>query len=163
LRSLRLAALALALAAAQSPAAQGLREALESGDLICEFDHGERRSLIADLVGPAQAADLLLVYESVGAEAAQVLSSAAPGRRPVLVRSTGKAVHFIERVGPSVRVTTLTRCEQRKWKNGVQACVRFAARHAWHFDALAAADPDGAFERLPDGASAGRCEPWQVD
>lgn len=159
---MRLALLLLAFAGTYAMAAQELREALESGDLICEFDHGERRSLIADLTGDA-AADLLLVYEAVGPEAAQVLSSAAPGRRPVQVRATAKAVHFIERVGPSVRVTTLTRCEQRKWKNGVQACVRFAAHHAWHFDTLAAADPDGAFARLPTGASPGRCEPWQVD
>lgn len=155
--------LALACAAAPAATAQELREALEAGDLICEFDHGERRSLIAELAGEARASDLLLVYESVRPESAQVLSSGAPGRRPVLVRATGKAVHFIERVGPSVRVTTLTRCERRKWKNGAQACVRFAAQHAWHFDALAAADPDRALERLPSGASPGRCEPWQID
>jgi len=29
--------------------------------------------------------------------------------------------------------------------------------------AFAAADPDRAFERLPSGASKGRCEPWLVD
>lgn len=155
--------LALACAAAPAAAAQELREALEAGDLICEFTHGERRSLIADLAGEARSADLLLVYESVRPASAQVLSSGAPGRRPVLVRATGKAVHFIERVGPSVRVTTLTKCERRRWKNGAHACVRFAALHAWHFDALAAADPDRALERLPSGASPGRCEPWQVD
>lgn len=154
---------ALALAAACAQAAEELRDALESGDLICEFDHGERRSLIADLAGTARASDLLLVYEAVQPDSAQVLSSSAPGRRPVLVRATDRAVHFIERVGPSVRVTTLTGCERRKWKNGAEACVRFTARHAWHFDALAASDPDRAFERLPAGASPGRCEPWQVD
>lgn len=155
--------LAMACAAASASAAPEVREALAAGDLICEFEHGEPRSLIADLVGEARASDLLLVYESVRPDSAQVLSSGLPGRRPVVVRATGKAVHFIEQVGPSVRVTTLTGCERRKWKNGTQACVRFSAQHAWHFDALAAADPDRAHERLPSGASPGRCEPWQVD
>ena len=155
--------LALACAAAPAAAAPDLREALEAGDLICEFEHGERRSLLADLAGEARAADLLLVYESVRPDSAQVLSSGAPGRRPVRVRATARAVHFIEQVGPSVRVTSLTRCERRKWRNGTRACVRFAAQYAWHFDALAAADPDRALDRLPSGASPGRCEPWQVD
>lgn len=155
--------LALAWAAAPAAAAQDLREALEAGDLICEFEQGERRSLLADLTGEASAAELLLVYESVRPDSAQVLSSGAPGRRPVRVRATARAVHFIEQVGPSVRVTTLTRCERRKWRNGTQACVRYAAQYAWHFDALAATDPDRALERLPSGASPGRCEPWQLD
>lgn len=159
---MRILLLALAFAAAPA-AAQDVRDALSVGDLICEFDHGYRRSLLADLVGEPQSTELLLVYEAVRPESAQVLSTRAPGRRPVLVRATGKAVHFIERLGPSVRVTTLTGCERRKWKNGAQTCVRYAAQHAWHFDALAAADPDRAFERLPSGASKGRCEPWRVD
>lgn len=154
--------LLLALAAAPA-AAQEVRDALAAGDLICEFDHGYRRSLVADLLGDSPSTELLLVYEAVQPESAQVLSTRTPGRRPVLVRATGKAVHFIERVGPSVRVTTLTGCERSKRKKGVQTCVRYAAQHAWHFDALAAADPDRAFERLPSGAAKGRCEPWQVD
>lgn len=159
---MRILLLALAFAAAPA-AAQEVRDALSVGDLICEFDHGYRRSLLADLVGEPQSTELLLVYEAVRPESAQVLSTRAPGRRPVVVRATGKAVHFIERLGPSVRVTTLTGCERRKWKNGAQTCVRFTAQHAWHFDALVAADPDRAFERLPSGASKGRCEPWRVD
>jgi hypothetical protein len=159
---MRVLLLALAFAAAPA-AAQGVRDALSAGDLICEFDHGYRRSLLADLVGEPQSTGLLLVYEAVQPESAQVLSTRAPGRRPVVVRATGKAVHFIERLGPSVRVTTLTGCERRKWKNGAQTCVRYAAQHAWHFDALAVADPDRAFERLPSGASKGHCEPWLVD
>ena len=118
---------------------------------------------MADLLGDPPSTDLLLVYEAVQPESAQVLSTRAPGRRPVVVRATGKAVHFIERVGPSVRVTTLTGCERSKRKKGVPTCVRYSAQHAWHFDALAAADPDRAFERLPSGASKGRCEPWLVD
>ena len=154
----------LALALASAPAAsQGVRDALGVGDLICEFGRGGGRSLIAELAGAPRSSDLLLVYEAVTADSAQVLSTRAPGRRPVLVRATDRAVHFIERVGSSVRVTTLTGCERRKEKDGVRTCVRYAAQHAWHFDAGAAADPDRAFAQLPSGASAGLCEPWQVD
>jgi len=106
---------------------------------------------------------LMLVYEAVGAGSAHVVSSAAAGRNPVLVRATGKAVHLIEPVGPSVRVTTLTECLGSKWRRGGETCVRFAARHAWHFDARVYFDPDTAFARLPAGISAGACEPWQLD
>lgn len=159
---MRLLLCALALAGAPA-AAQDLRDALAVGDLICEFGPAFRRSLLADLVGEPPSSELLLVYEAVRPESAQVLSTRAPGRRPVVVRATPAAVHFIERLGPSVRVTTLTGCERRKWKNGGQTCVRYAAQHAWHFDAQAAADPDLAFERLPSGASKGRCEPWSVE
>lgn len=157
-------ALALALALAAGPAAgDGVRDALAVGDLICEFGRDGGRSLVAELAGGAQASDLLLVYEAVTPGSAQVLSSEAPGRRPVLVRATAKAVHFIERVGPSVRVTTLTGCERRQQRAGARTCVRYAAQHAWHFDDRTVAEPDRAFAELPSGAARGRCEPWQVD
>jgi hypothetical protein len=159
---MRVLLLALAVAAAPA-AAQGVRDALAVGDLICEFGDGGARSLIADPVDAPRSSDLLLVYEAVTPESAQVLSTEAPGRRPVLVRATGKAVHFIERVGPSVRVTTLTGCERRISKGGRRTCVRYTARHAWHFDERAVAEPDRVFAQLPSGASAGRCEPWQMD
>jgi len=151
--------LALALATGGA-AAQDVRDALSMGDLICEFG---ARSLIGELAGVPPGSDLLLVYESVSPDAARVVSTHAPGRRPVLVRATAKAVHFIERVGPSVRVTTLTGCERRKLRNGAETCVRFAAQHAWHFDERAFADPDLVFAQLPSGASPGRCEPWQIE
>jgi hypothetical protein len=154
----------LALLVCVAPAgAQDLGDALAVGDLVCEFGGGSGRSLIEDLVEAPRAAGLLLVYESVTPESAQLLSTQAPGRRAVLVRATGRAVHFIERVGPSVRVTTLTGCERRAVRRGADTCVRYAARHAWHFDERAGTDPDQAFARLPSGAARGRCEPWQVD
>lgn len=155
----RLAA-ALALAAAPA-AAQGLADALRVGDLICEFGHERGRSLIEDLVDAPRPPGLLLVYESVGPQSAEVLSTRVPGRRQVQVRATPSAVHFIERIGPSVRVTTLTGCEQRAVRRGAMTCVRFAARHAWHFDERTAARPDLAYAELPSGAAEGRCEPWQ--
>lgn len=158
-------ALALALAVAAGPAAaEGVRDALRVGDLICEFGLDGGTSLVAELAKAPPAADLLLVYEAVTPSSAQVLSSEAPGRRPVLVRATARAVHFVERVGPSVRVTTLTGCEHRRERRGARTCVRFAAQHAWHFDERTLADPDRAFAELPSGVGArGRCEPWQVD
>lgn len=156
--------LLLACALATAPvAAQNVRDALAVGDLICEFGGNAPRSSIADLVNAPRASELLLVYEAVTADAAQVLSTNAPGRRPVLVRATGKAVHFIERVGPSVRVTTLTGCERRALRAGVTRCVRYAARYAWHFDERVLNDPDLAFAELPSGAAPGRCEPWLLD
>lgn len=156
----------LALAWALAPPltyAQGVRDALVVGDLICEFGTGGQRSLLADLVNAPRASELLLVYEDVTRESAQVLSTGAPGRRRVRVRATDKAVHFIERVGPSVRLTTLSGCEQVKPRRGKPTCVRYAARHAWLFDERVFTDPDLAFAELPSGAGAGRCEPWQVD
>lgn len=159
---MRRAFLLLALAA-PSAAAQDLGDALKAGDLICEFSHGYRQSLVAELAGEPRTADLLLVYEAVGPDQAQVVSTQSPGRRTVAVRSTPGGVHFIERVGPSVRMTSLTGCERSAWKGGAETCVRFAAQHAWHFDALAAVDPDRALERLPGGAARGGCEPWRLD
>lgn len=154
----------LTLAVAAAPAAaQGVRDALQAGDLICEFHDGFRRSLIADLAGVPRVSDVVILYEAVTANSAQALSSAGPGRRPVRVRATGKAVHLIESVGPSVRTTTLTGCERSKWKDGYETCVRFTAHYAWHFDSLAHRDPDKSFERQPSGRSTGACEPWRLD
>jgi hypothetical protein len=164
--SLRARILALLLVVCALPGhgqAQPLDDALTQGDLICEFHEGWRRSLIADLVGEPDPVALLLVYEGVTPAQAAVLSSKTPGRKPVAVRATAEHVHFIERVGPSVRVTTLTGCARSKWKNGVETCVRFPARHAWHFDRRALRAPDLAFDGQPSGASVGACEPWNID
>ena len=155
---------ALALLVASAPAAaQGVRDALEAGDLICEFRDGFRSSLLADLSTDPPAASLMLVYESVTANSAQVMSSGRSGKRPVHVRAIGEVVHLIEPEGPSVRVTTLTECKDWKWKNGAETCVRFAARHAWHFDWRAYLGPDLPRARVPSGAAVGVCEPWDSD
>lgn len=156
--------LALVLLVVSAPAAaQDVRDALEAGDLICEFRDGFRRNLLADLGNDPPRADLMLVYESVNANSAQVVSTARPGKRPARVRAIGNAVHLIEPDGPSVRVTTLTECRDWKWKNGVGTCVRFAARHAWHFDWRAYLGPDLPRARVPSGAALGVCEPWNLD
>lgn len=162
----------LAAASAAAPAgAQDVRDArveriqdaLNAGELICEFRAGWKRSVIADLLrDPPPRVEQMLVYEAVGTDRAKVVSTRAPGRREVEVRATGKAVHLMERAGPSLLVTTLTRCERTAWKAGSETCIRYAARHAWHFDLAALREPDVAYERLPSGALSGACEPWQM-
>jgi hypothetical protein len=158
--------LALALLAACAvPAAQAadVRDALRAGELICEFKAGYKRSLIAGMLGDVHPVEQMLVYEAVKKDSAKVVSTRSPGRKPVSIHSTPKAVHLIEKLGPSLLVTTLTSCERSTWRKGEEVCVRFSARHAWHFDALALKDPDASFERQPSGALRGVCEPWQLD
>jgi hypothetical protein len=140
-----------------------LAAALAAGELICEFSDGYRRSLLAAVAGEKPRTELLLVYEGLGGDAPEVLSSRRPGRHPVLVRAGAESVHLIEDVGPSVRVTTLTGCARMQDKDGEPRCTRFEARYAWHFDAEARIDPDRALSRLPSGAATGVCEPWRVD
>ena len=136
---------------------------LAAGELICEFQTGYQRSLIADLVEPPRAG-FLLIYEAVHASTAQVVSTLKPGRKAVRVHATEQAVHLVEDVGASVMVTTLTSCTAWKFKGGEDVCVRFAAQHGWHFDTVAYhKDPDAALARRPSGAYTGACEPWKVD
>lgn len=137
--------------------------ALAAGELICEFHDGYRRSLLADLTGEPPRVELLLIYEAVKADSAQVLSSRTPGRKPVVARAGSETFHLIQPAGPSVRVTTLTGCTRSKWRGDEEHCTRFTARHAWHFDTAAHLDPDRSLKRQPSGASAGICEPWKLD
>ena len=140
-----------------------LASVLAAGQLVCEFHAGYKRSLIADVVEPRRA-EFLLVYESVQSTRAQVVSTRKPGRKPVRVHATHKAVHLVEDVGASVMVTTLTSCIRWKYRNGGDTCVRFAAQHAWHFDTVPYhAEPDIALARRPSGAYTGTCEPWQPE
>ncbi|OGA18717.1 MAG: hypothetical protein A3I63_06980 [Betaproteobacteria bacterium RIFCSPLOWO2_02_FULL_66_14] len=158
----RLAFALLSLACAGA-AAQDVRDALDAGDLICEIRHPYRREVFAALEPQRPAADLMLVYEGVDRDSSRVVSTQRPGRHPIEVRATANAVHFIEPVGSSLRHTALTRCLQTKWKGGYEVCTRFAARHAWHFDTGAYADPDATLARLAGSVSRGVCEPWKVD
>jgi hypothetical protein len=48
-------------------------------------------------------------------------------------------------------------------KDGVDTCVRFAARHAWHFDVAGTLGPDLSRVRVAAGASVGVCEAWRMD
>jgi hypothetical protein len=137
--------------------------ALAAGELICEFNDGYRRSVIAEMAGDTPRVEMVLVYEALREDSAEVLSTRRPGRRAVKVRAAGEQLHLIEQDGPSVRVTTLTECTRTTWRDGVEVCNRFSARHAWHFDSSAALDPAGAAARLPSGAATGSCEPWKVE
>jgi len=136
---------------------------LAAGELICEFNDGYRKSLLAAIAGDPPRAELMLIYESVTLQSAEVFSSRKPGRRPVVVRATDRYVHFIQDDGPSVRVTTLTECTRSKFRGDEEVCTRWSALHAWHFDALARISPDRSFERAPSGAATGSCEPWKLD
>jgi hypothetical protein len=140
-----------------------LASVLAAGELICEFQAGYKRSLVADLV-EAPRAEFLLVYDSVQPTQALVVSTRRPGRRPVRIYATDKAVHLVEDVGASVMVTTLTACTKWKYKNGEDVCVRFAAQHGWQFDTVSyQQDPEFALARRPSGAYTGTCEPWKFD
>lgn len=124
--------------------------ALAAGELVCEFSDGYRTELV-------------LFFEALKDDAAQVLSTRRPGRRNADVHATGDLLHLIERDGASVRVTTLTDCTRTRWRGDHEICTRFAARHAWHFDTAAHFDPDGSYRRQPSGAATGSCEPWRVE
>lgn len=136
---------------------------LAAGELLCEFHDGYRHSLLAELTGDAPRADLMLVYEALTLNAAEVLSTRKPGRNPVSVRATERGVHLIQADGPSARVTTITGCSKWAVKRGEERCMRFEARHAWHFNARASSNADAVYARLPSGASTGACEPWSLD
>jgi hypothetical protein len=137
--------------------------ALAAGELICEFSDGYRKSLLARLTGDSPRTEMVLVYESLKQDSAEVLSTRRPGRRAVQVRATGERLHLIEQDGPSVRVTTLTACTRTQLRGDGEVCTRWDARHAWHFDSSARFDPDAAAARLPSGAATGSCEPWKME
>ena len=137
--------------------------ALAAGELICEFNDGYRRSLLAGVAGDPPRTELLLVYEALQGGSPQVLASRHPGRHAVRLEEGREYVHLVQPDGASVRVTTLTGCTRTKWVDGSETCTRFTARHAWHFDSTPHADWDTSFRQLPTGAASGVCEPWRVD
>ncbi len=158
------AAIPLAVALLAAPAAaQEVRDALDARDLICEFRDPFQRDLVADLLDAPPPSNQMLVYEGVTEKSAQVIASGRVGKRSVIIRSVGDTVHLIEPDGPSVRVTTLIECTDSRMKEGVDTCVRFAARHAWHFDVVGTLGPDPSRVRVAAGASVGVCEAWKTD
>ena len=142
--------------------AQYLQDAIAAKELICEFGNGHRGGLFASAWQPHRPS-LLVIFDAVTSTSAETLSTQRPGRHAVKVRTSEKAVHFIEPVGQSVRVTTLTACERWKVRRGRESCVRFSAQHAWHLDTLAHLRPQGSFMQQPSGALGGACEPWHLD
>ena len=136
---------------------------LASGEIICEFNDGYRRSLIATIAGDPPRTERVLVYRGLDGDSAEVLASGRVGRRPVLVRRGAEQLYLIEPDGPSLRVTTLGACLRNKVSDGEERCTRFTASHAWHFDAAARFDPDTSYVRQPSGSAAGFCEPWKVE
>lgn len=159
------AALAANGAAAESAPENALRDALRSGDLICDFPTGFAHALLADLGRRPARRAMMLFYEAIDPvqQRARVVSTHSAGRKPVITRSTPRAVHLIEAQGASVRVTALTACTDWRVRRGIETCVRFSARHVWHFDAAVLADPDASYARQARGAIEGSCEPWILD
>lgn len=137
--------------------------ALAAGELICEFDDGYRKGLIAQMAGEKPRVEMVLIYEALTEGSAEVLSTRRPGRRAVKVRAAGEELHLIEQDGPSLRVTTLTECTRTKVREEGEVCTKFNARHAWHFDSTVLVNPQAAAARLPSGAATGTCEPWRVE
>jgi hypothetical protein len=156
---------AFLLAFAALPAqAQYLRDAIAARELICEFGtDGARREVLPTALRARRPGSVMQMFERVTPTSAETLSTQRPGRHPVKVRASDSAVHFIEPVGQSVRVTTLTACERWSTRRGREMCVRFTARHAWHFDTLAHLRPQGSFLQQPSGSLAGACEPWHLE
>jgi hypothetical protein len=115
---------------------------LAAGELVCDFDAGA-----------------MMLYQVSSTDEASVLDSRRPGRRTVSIREAEGQLHLIEGDGPSVRVTTLTSCTRGDFLR----CTRYAAQHAWHFDARARHEPSASLRRQPSGAAGGSCEPWRVD
>jgi hypothetical protein len=134
--------------------------AIAAGELICQFDDGHRRGYLAQLAGDKPQVEAVLLYEVRQGGEGAVLDSRRTGRRPVAAREDAGLLHLIESDGASVRVTTLVECSR---SNFAGACTRFAARHAWHFDARALHEAGASFLRQPSGGSTGSCEPWRVD
>jgi hypothetical protein len=153
----------LALGAALPAEAQYLRDAIAAKELICEFGDASRRDLVAATLRTRRPGSIMLIFERVTPTSAEAISTQRPGRQAITVRASDKAVHFIEPVGRSVRVTTLTACERWAARRGRESCVRFSAQHAWHFDTLAHLRPQGSFSQQPSGALAGACEPWHLE
>ena len=152
----------LALGAALPAHAQYLQDAIAAKELICEFGDGARRDLLPAALR-RRPGSIMLIFERVTPTSAEAISTQRPGRQSIAVRASDKAVHFIEPVGRSVRVTTLTACERWSTRRGRESCVRFSAQHAWHFDTLAHLRPQGSFALQPSGALAGACEPWHME
>ena len=77
--------------------------ALAAGELICEFNDGHRKSLLAKLTGDSPRTEMVLVYESLKPDSAEVLSTRRPGRRAVQVRASGGQVLVLGQPGMCVQ------------------------------------------------------------
>ena len=142
-----------------------LEGVIEARDLICQFHNtGAPRSLLRQLV-EGERFDMLLVIEAIdpGSGRARSVSSRQTGAKGLRYYKTGSAVHFVQDLGESVVVTTVTGCEKWGRKGGAELCVRYRALNSWHFDTSVHRDPDKAFARLGTSSYHGTCEPWYMN
>jgi hypothetical protein len=138
---------------------------IEAKDLICQFHNtGVPRSLLRQLV-EGESFDMLLVIEAIDPASghARSVSSKQTGSKSLRYYKTGNAVHFVQDLGDSVVVTTITGCEKWGQKGGDELCVRYRALNSWHFDTSVHRDPDRVFGKLGTSSYHGSCEPWYLN
>jgi hypothetical protein len=159
-------AVCLTALAAPGSAHDALDGIAEAKDLICEFKNtGSARSMLRQML-EGEHFDMLQVIEAIDPDSggARSVSSRQIGTKPLRYYKTGKAVHFVQDLGQSVVVTTITGCEQ--WgrnRENQTLCVRYRALNSWHFDISVHRDPDAAFGKLGTSSYQGSCEPWYLN
>ncbi len=142
-----------------------LEGVIEAKDLICQFHNtGAPRSMLRQMV-EGERFDMLQVIEGIDPASgrARSVSSNRVGTKGLRYYKTATAVHFVQDLGESVVVTTLTGCEKWGQKGGEALCVRYRALNSWHFDVSVHRDPDAAFGKLGTSSYYGSCEPWYLN
>lgn len=138
---------------------------IEAKDLICQFHNtGVPRSMLRQMV-EGERFDMLLVIEAIDPASgrARSVSSRQTGTKSLRYYKTRTAVHFVQDLGSSVVVTTITSCEEWGRKGEEELCVRYRALNSWHFDMSVHRDPDAAFGKLGTSSYYGSCEPWYLN
>lgn len=166
MRTRLIAACMLAAIAVPCSAHDAFDGVIEAKDLICQFRNtGTPRSMLRQML-EGERIDMLQVIEAIDPSSgrARSVSSKQIGAKSLRYYKTGKAVHFVQDLGESVVVTTITGCEQWGRNRDDQAlCVRYRALNSWHFDMSVHRDPDGAFGKLSTSSYQGSCEPWYLN
>ncbi len=155
----------LAAFAVPGPGQDVLDGVIDARDLICQFHNtGAPRSLLRQLV-EGERFDMMLVIEAIDPTSgrARSVSSKQIGTKGLRYYKTVRAVHFVQDLGESVMVTTVTGCEKWGRKGGAELCVRYRALNSWHFDTSVHRDPDKAFGKLGTSSYYGSCEPWYLN
>ncbi len=156
---------AMAAVPDSTQAHDALDDLIEARDLICEFHiTGRPRSILRRMV-EGERFDMLLVIEAIDPVSgrARSVSSKQTGAKHLRYYKTGSAVHFVQDLGTSVMVTTVSGCDRWGRKGDEELCVRYTALNSWHFDTSVHRDPDKAFDKLGTSSYHGSCEPWHLN
>lgn len=159
-RALRAFILAVAVNSASAAADEALDELVKAKYVHCAFF---RNPVSADAVNNSyneEDAELLLYIEGIdlARHKARSISTRFAGSRDVTVLRGKNAVHFVDHVAGSVKVTTVFACQAWEYRGGKDACWKFSAANIWHFDFSVYSDPDAAFEKYKADASYGFCD-----